>query len=222
LGHDAAAWRSSFYSIADPERVGIIPPRSAEDTTTISRYTVTRLTLEAVALLSGVLIVIPTALTIAAYFQRASLLPQLVRLDSALGRHFLVASEAHLVSTREGALRVQPDRGRWPGLSLEEVWPDWRAYSALVIDLSNTGAHAFWILIRVDDRRPDPHYRDRYNQQFELAPMSRRVIRIPMAEIVSAPTGSKMDLAHIQRIILFEDGSTPAYPFDLNALRLER
>jgi hypothetical protein len=117
---------------------------------------------------------------------------------------------------------VQPDRGRWPGLSLEEVWPDWRAYSTLVIDLSSTANQAFSIFVRIDDRRPDPHYRDRYNQRFELAPLSRRVIRIPVAEIESAPTGAKMDLAHIQRIMLFEDASTPPYTFYLNSLRLER
>ncbi len=181
-----------------------------------------RLTLEAVALLSGALIVIPTALTMAAYVKRASLVPQLVQLDSALGRHFLVASAARFVATTEGSLRVQPDRGRWPGLSLEEVWPDWRAYSTLVIDLSNTGNEAFSILVRIDDRRSDPHFRDRYNQQFELAPLSRRVIRISMTEIESAPTGAKMDLAHIQRITLFEDGSKPTHPFYLNSLRLER
>jgi hypothetical protein len=189
---------------------------------TIHRHLAARLTLEAVALLSGALIVIPTALTMAAYVKRASLVPQLVQLDSVLGRHFLVASAAHFVATTDGSLRVQPDRGRWPGLSLEEVWPDWRAYSTLVIDLSNTANQAFSILVRIDDRRSDPQFRDRYNQQFELAPLSRRVIRIPMREIESAPTGSKMDLAHIQRIILFEDGSRPTHPFYLNSLRLER
>ena len=188
---------------------------------TIQRYLVARLTLEAVALLSGALIVIPTALTMAAYVKRASLVPQLAQLDSALGRHFLVASAAHLVATTDGSLRVQPDRGRWPGLSLEEVWPDWRAYSTLVIDLSNTGDQAFSIFVRIDDR-PDPQNRERYNQQFELAPQSRRVIRIPVTEIESAPTGSKMDLARIQRIILFEDGSKPTYTFYVNSLRLER
>ena len=189
---------------------------------TIHRHLAARLTLEAVALLSGALIVIPTALTMAAYVKRASLVPQLVQLDSVLGRHFLVASAAHFVATTDGSLRVQPDRGRWPGLSLEEVWPDWRAYSTLVIDLSNTANQAFSILVRIDDRRSDPHFKDRYNQQFELAPLSRRVIRIPVTEIESAPTGSKMDLAHIQRIILFEDGSRPTHPFYLNSLRLER
>jgi hypothetical protein len=182
---------------------------------------VAKLTLEAVALLSGALIVVPTALTMAAYVQRASRLPQLVQLDSALGRHFLTASEAHFVATTEGSLRVQPDRGRWPGLLLDHVWPDWRAYSALLIDLSNTGDQALGILVRVDDRRPDARYTERYNKRFELAPQSRRVIRIPVTEIESAPTGSKMDLAHMQRIILFEDGRKPTYTFYLNALRLE-
>jgi hypothetical protein len=173
-------------------------------------------------LLSGVLIVIPTALTTAAYVKRALRLPQLVQLDSALGRHFLVPSEAHFVATPDGSVRVQPERGRWPGLSLEEVWPDWRAYSTLVIDVSNTSDQAFRIHVRIDDRRPDPRYEDRYNQHFELAPLSRRVIRIPVAEIESAPTGSRVDLAHIQRIILFEDGSKPTHTFYLNSLRLER
>jgi hypothetical protein len=183
---------------------------------------VVRLSLEAVALLSGALIVLPTALTTAAYVQRALRLPQLVQLDSVLGRHFLVATEAHFVATTEGGLRVQPERGRWPGLSLEEVWPDWRAYSTLVIDVSNASDRAFPIAVRIDDRRPDPRQEDRYNQHFELAPLSRRVIRIPVAEIESAPTGSKLDLAHIQRIVLFEDGSKPTQSFYLNSLRLER
>jgi hypothetical protein len=191
-------------------------------TTTTRRYIMTRFTLEAIALLSGTLIVLPTALTAAAYARRASLLPQLVQLDSALGRHFLVASEAHFDPTTDGSLRVQPDRGRWPGLSLEEVWPDWRTYSTLVIDVSNTGTQAFWLLVRIDDHRPDPHYKDRYNQQFELAPLSRRVIRIPVKDIESAPSGSTMDLAHLQRIMLFEDGSKPTYTFYLNSLTLER
>ncbi len=188
----------------------------------IHPYTVTRLTLEAIALLSGGLIVVPTALTTAAYFQRASLLPQLVQLNSRLGRHFLLASEAHFVSTRDGGLLLQPDRGRWPGVSLEEVWPDWRGYSTLVIDLTNPGTQAYWVFVRIDDRRPDPQYKDRYNQQFQLAPQSRRVIRIPLAEIESAPNGPVIDLAHMQKITLFEDGSTPTYAFYLNSLRLER
>jgi hypothetical protein len=183
---------------------------------------VTRLTLEAIALLSGGLIVVPSALTAVAYIRRASLLPQLVELDSPLGRHFLSASEAHLVPNGDGSLRVQPDAGHWPAVALDEVWPNWRGYSALIIDLSNTGTQAFWVFVRVDDRRPDPHYRDRYNQQFQLAPLSRQVIRIPLTEIESAPTGSKLDLAHVRKIILFEDGSTPTYPFYLNSLRLER
>lgn len=171
--------------------------------------------------MSGALIVIPTAFTAAAYLKRASLVPQLIQPDSALSRHFLTASEAHFVAASDGSLRVQPDRGRWPGLSLEEVWPDWRAYSTLVIDLSNTHTQAFCILVRIDDRRSDPKYGDRYNQQFELPASSRRVIRIPVAEIESAPTGSKLDLAHIQRITLFEDGSLPTGIFYLNSLRLE-
>jgi hypothetical protein len=166
--------------------------------------------------------VVPPAFTMAAYIQRSSLLPQLVKLNSKLGRHFLVASEAQFVPTADGSLRVQPERSRWPGLSLEEVWPDWRAYSNLVIDLSNTGTQAFWVLVRIDDRRPDPQYKDRYNQRFELAPLSRRIIRIPLTEIESAPSGPKIDLEHIQRIMLFEDGSAPTYTFYLNGLRLER
>lgn len=117
---------------------------------------------------------------------------------------------------------MQPDQGRWPGVSLEEVWPDWRGYSTLAIDLTNPGTQAFRIFVRVDDCRPDPGYKDRYNQHFELAPQSRRVIRVPLAEIESAANDPVLDLAHMQKIMLFEDGSTPTYAFYLNSLRLER
>jgi hypothetical protein len=173
-------------------------------------------------LLSGGLLIVPAAITAAAYIQRASQLPQLVQLNSTLGRHFLHASEARVAPTSDRGLLVQPDRGHWPGVSLDEVWPDWRGYSTLVLDLSNPGPQAFSIFIRIDDRRPDPKYKERYNQQFQLAPQVRRVIRIPLVEIQSAPSGAAIDLAHMQKIMLFEDGSTPTYAFHLNSLRLER
>jgi hypothetical protein len=188
---------------------------------TIYRYTVARLTFEIIALLSGGLILVPIAVTTVAHIRRASLLPQLVQLNSVLGRHFLLASEAHLVSTGDGVL-VQPDRGRWPGITLDAVWPDWRGYSALLIDLTNPNTQKLWVFVRIDDRRPDPQYKDRYNQQFQLEPHTRRVIRIPLVEIESAPDGPAIDLAHMQKITLFEDGSTPTYAFSLNSLRLER
>jgi hypothetical protein len=191
-------------------------------TVTKCRYAVTKLTLEAIALLSGGLIIIPTAMTAAAYIQRASLLPHLVGLNSRLGRHFLIATESRIAPTGDGGLLVQPDRGNWPGVSLDEVWPDWRGYSALLVDLTNPGTQAFSIFVRIDDRRPDPHYNDRYNQQFQLAPQSQRVIRIPLVEIRSGPNGAPIDLAHMRKIMLFEDGSTPTYAFYLNSMRLER
>jgi hypothetical protein len=189
-------------------------------TSAIRRYTVARLSFEIIALLSGGLIVTPIALTTAAHIERASLLPQLVQLNSILGRHFLSPSKAHVVSTGDGIL-VQPDPGRWPGISLD-VWPDWRGYSALLIELTNPNTRKLSVVVRIDDRRPDPQDNDRYNRQFQLEPQSRRVIRIPLAEIESAPKGPAIDLAHVQKIILFEDGSAPTYTFCLNSLRLER
>lgn len=189
-------------------------------TVTLNRYSIARLTFETIALLSGGLIVVPLLVTAAAYIQRASLLPQLVQPDSILGRHFLLASESHLRSTGDGLL-VQPDRGRWPGIVLEEVWPDWRGYSSLLIDLANPNIQELTVVVRIDDRRPDPKYKDRYNREFEVAPRSRRVIRIPLPEIESAPQGSLLDLAHLEKIILFQDGKAPTYPFYLNSMRLE-
>jgi hypothetical protein len=185
-------------------------------------YAVSKLMLEAIALLSGGLIIVPTAVTMAAYIQRASQLPQLVDVNSRLGRHFLLATEARVAPTSDGGLLVQPESGHWPGISLDEVWPDWRGYSTLAVDLTNVGTQAFSIFVRIDDRRPDPRYKDRYNQQFQLAPQSRRVIRIPLVEIQSAPNGAPIDLAHMQKIMLFEDDSTPTYAFYLNSMRLER
>ncbi len=38
------------------------------------------------------------------------------------------------------ALRIALDSGRYPGLSLDEPYPDWRGYRTLLIDLANPGA----------------------------------------------------------------------------------
>lgn len=195
--------------------------RERRVTATLRHYTVARLAFEVIALLSGAAILVPIAATTAAHIQRAWALPQLVQLNSVLGRHFLEAFGAHWVSTRDGLL-VQPDRGNWPGVALQEVWPDWRGYSALLIDVTNPNTQQLSLFVRVDDRRPNPRFTERYNQHFELAPQSRRVIRIPLSEIASAPKGPPIDLAHMQKIMLFEDGRAPTYAFRLNSLRLER
>ena len=188
---------------------------------TKDRRIATRIALEATALLSGAAILIPVAWTTAAFIQRCSRVPELVNVDSRLGRYFLSPSEAKLVRTKSHGLLVQPEPGDWPGVLLEDVWPDWRGYTALAIDVTNPGLQPTRLFVRIDDRRWDPGYPDRYNGQFQLAPQTRRVLRIPLSEIRTAPKSQAMDLAHIQQIVLFEDGSAPTHAFYLNALRLE-
>lgn len=167
----------------------------------------------------------PVAYTAAAYRHRTVMAPQLVDLGSGLGRYFLQRRGIRIAEQPAGGWLVSPLQSPWPGLTVDEVLPDWRDYSHLLIDVSNPGNLPVTLLIRIDDRGPARRYADRFNSSTVLAPGTRVQWRLPLSALQHRTAGRSLDLADMRRVILFQDTTlrqAPALPYVLHGLRLER
>lgn len=177
------------------------------------------------ALVATVIAAWPVAYTAAAYRQRNVLAPRLLDLGTSLGRYFLQRRGIQILPQATGGWLISPSQTRWPGLTVDEVLPDWRAYSSLVVDISNPGTLPVTLLIRIDDRGPARRYGDHFNSSTVLAPGARVQWRLPMSGLQHRSAGRSLDLAEMRRVILYQDTTLqerPALAYVLHDLRLER
>ncbi len=193
---------------------GLLPPRDWR-----------RGLLVAGALAAAAIVLWPVAYTVAAYRHRATQLPQLLDLGSGLGRVFLQRRGIRIDRQPQGDWLITPLQSPWPGLTVDEVLPDWRGYRSLLVDVANPGSLPVTLLIRIDDRGPGNRYADHYNNSTVLAPGARLQWRLPLSGLQRRTAGRSLDLAAMRRVILFQDTTlraAPALPYVLHDLRLER
>jgi hypothetical protein len=155
-----------------------------------------------------------------AYLHRNGQFPVLANFASSTELYWVVGYGVNRDIVR-GALEVNFDADKFPGLSLHEPIPDWRGFKTLVIDVENPEAIPLNLGVRVHDRRHGRTYGDRFNRRFELAAIERRVIRIPLDDIRRAPRERLMDMGRISDITLFRSGSAGSRRVRIYTLRLE-
>ena len=163
----------------------------------------------------------------AAYLERNLQQPVLISFDHHFGQTFRRAQHTtldlrHDPATGKTAGTVTLEEGAWPGLIFHDVWPDWRDYSALVVELGLEENAPLEINIRVHDRvhkLGDQPYNDRFNLSYELQP-GRHTLRIPLEQIHNAPKGRKMDLSQIEGIVVFCSSEHAGRQFQLLEMRL--
>lgn len=121
------------------------------------------------------------------------------------------------------ALNVSPtEEGRWVGVSLDEPWPDWVGYSALAIDVVNPVDEPLRLIVRIEDEAHNDELNDRYNGAFDLPANRHTTLHIPLLEVQLAPASRRMDMAHISRLVVFQDAEQGAHAFYLCSVRLTR
>lgn len=156
------------------------------------------------ALLLAVLAFVPLAWTVAAYLARAQASPVIWSEDSRMLKRF-----SHEYT------------GRWSGLAIDEVLPDWRGFGTLVVTVRNLANTPQDVAVRVHDLTHDNSYEDRFQRSTRLEPEERRRLRFSLDEIREAPQGRAMDLQRMRSIIIFQDtGGAPA-PFKVIEVRLD-
>jgi len=191
----------------------------------LARSAVQRWLCVAGALLASAVAAWPLAYTIAAYHHRSAMAPQLLDFGSSLGRFFVQRRGIQVSRDTTDGWLISPLQSPWPGLTVDEVTPDWRDYRTLLIDVSNPGLQPVMLLIRIDDRGPAHRYSDHYSNSTALAPGARVQWRLPLSGLQHRSLGRSLDLAAMRRVILFQDttpASAPALPYVLHNLKLER
>jgi hypothetical protein len=144
------------------------------------------------ARLAALLACVPLICTSAAYLYRQAHLPQIWHTDSLLLNRF-----------------SRWQTGRFPGIVLEEVPPDWRPYRLLVLTVRNPGTMAATFTVRVHDAHHDQRHDDRFNRSFRIEAGTVGVFEIPLREIVAGPAHRPLDLAAVAGIVLFQDSPEP-------------
>lgn len=157
-----------------------------------SRGGTTHYRLVAAAAVCLTLILLPLVWAGTAYLHRYEALPRLWQSQNTLDGYF---------SQDNG-----PD---YPGLDLEEPFPDWSSYRTLEVVVVNRSAAPVHLMLRVHDRTHTLAFDDRYNEGFAIAAQSRQTLVVPLDRIEHAPKGRLLDLRHIAGVIVFrsrEDG----------------
>jgi VanZ family protein len=185
-----------------------------------------------VALAVAVVQTLPVVIMLRAYERRSSSYPVLSAFADVRDLYFLRPQWAHLdivplpeifaAGPGETALHVGFTPGAWPGLSHIEPSPDWRGFRTLILEVANPGDAPLALTLRAHDVHHDNEFTDRLNRSFEVPAMSRNELRIPIADIASAPRGRSMDLEHMAGYTLFRNPGSTAEEMYLISLRLAR
>ncbi len=167
----------------------------------------------------------PLLYTSAAYVARDTRFPVLANFSSELGKVFLRPHGGEFTQqpmsiegeTFPALLCMQP--GNWPGISIDDVAPDWRGYEKLSFVLYSDFAEPVGLNLRVHDKQHSHDYNDRYNHGFNLQAGINR-IEIMLDDIKHAPVSREMDMRSIQGIILFAPDLDRPACVRLGALKL--
>ena len=181
------------------------------------------------AVLGLLLALAPVVLTAWAYRERDGAMPLLRGFDSTWERRFLDVANAAVdvtpppagwVRGRDDLVgRVTFSRVRWPAARFEECYPDWTPYESLVLDLYSESAGTHRLGLSVEDVEYASN-EDRFNLEFDLPP-GPTTIRVPLAEVRSAPAGRELDLARVNNVFLFAFQPPESFAIWVDDLRLE-
>lgn len=162
----------------------------------------------AVSLLIGVMI--PVAVSAAAYWHRDRSFPVISGFDYFLERELLDITDATLefadppdewIGPNSPVAHVTFNPSEYPTLYFEEPFPDWRGYQKLIIDLYCPVDTGLQLYVTVHDRQY-PAYHNRYNGVFTLQPGATS-LSVPLTDIANGPRDRQLDLSSIEAIHMF-------------------
>ena len=90
----------------------------------------------------------------------------------------------------------------YPGVSVDEPYPDWRSYQYLELTLYSSSPEPFELTLRIHDRLHDQSHTDRYNRTLAIRPGTNR-FRIPLTEVSNGPIERPLKLGDIAGVMLF-------------------
>lgn len=165
-----------------------------------------------------------------AYWDRASRFPSLLKFSSDWEMKFVKAfgSELQVVVSPEGWKKLPDDKvgrvvfhpKRYPGIRIDEPYPDWRGYTYFQLEIFSELPTPQLISIRIDDLHHKNKYSDRFNKAVTISPGLNH-IQIPIDDIRLAPVGREMDLSAMKAVLLFAVSPREEFTLYLDNIHLE-
>jgi len=180
-----------------------------------------RSALALIALAGVVWVALPMIEITRAYAYRTAIFPRLADFSDRRDSFWSRGSGARR-TFQGGALIVDFVSEPFPGVAWFEPQPDWRGYQSLVIDVENPNDSPVQLTLRIHDREHSWEYADRFNRNIRLAPRERRVVVVPLDDVMRAPKGRTMDMGHITDVSLYRSEASGPSRMIVHALRLEK
>lgn len=188
----------------------------------------------AVALLLAALLLLvallPAVDTAIAFARRAGAFPRICGFEDPWEETFVSVKEATLerVSPPLGwpgtpshqVAKVEFGPGAYPGLLINEPWPDWSGYEGLVFEVYSELPTPIELNLRIHDIGHGREYRDRFNRVLVIQP-GKSTISIPLREVGQGPLGRRLDLTRVRGLVLFADHPGQAFTLCFDDFRLE-
>jgi len=155
--------------------------------------------------------------------------PRFASFENPLEEYRFVAQEAefqrvpNFATEGQWGLEILLLPGKYPGILLGGMPSDWSAYQTLAFDLYVDNGLPLDLIVKVHDREHRAHDfagDDRYDGHFRLEPGWHK-IRIPLAEIRTAPRTREMNMRDIEGWQLFTYDLAEPRTIVLDDLRLE-
>lgn len=166
-----------------------------------------------------------------AYLYRGEQFPVLASYHSFLGRKFLLTPHASLrpIEPPSDWIERRPQDcaelsffpAEFPGLTIEEVSPDWHEYDSLAFDLFSKLPAPISLALRIDDHKHDYSFNDRYNLELTVAPGLNHVV-VPMTAIERGPRRRRINLSSMARILLFAVNPKDTFSLYLSPVELKQ
>jgi VanZ family protein len=154
----------------------------------------------------------PSALWGAAYLHRDRNFPTICDFESIWDYRFLKTQDAVLKrvsapyiggSTEDNmAGRLQFSLAEYPGLAIEEPYPDWSGHNSFDFIIYSEMDFAAKIGVRIEDSFHNNDYNDRYNGAFMVEPGMNN-ISISIDKVKKGPSTRNMDMNKIRAIHIF-------------------
>jgi len=113
----------------------------------------------------------------------------------------LIRSKLH-ATEGEYSLETDLKPGLYPGISMNYLHNDWIGYTYLSFDVFLEGTTPLDLTIRINDRKHNNEYRDRFNRRLQIVPGNNH-ISLRLNEVKIAPHRRVMDMADITNICIF-------------------
>lgn len=163
--------------------------------------------------------------TVALRAQRFPVLCDFSRIDSAFlllndGATMSPALDASAPPGEGWSRQLRLPAGKYPGVEVVPPLGDWSGYRELVISALSQESRDFELQLRVNDASEDTAFDNRFNRGITVVPGVNE-FRIPLTAVAVTPRGRLLDLAKVERVVLFAAELSEPHSLRLGSWRLE-